>query len=305
MKPEAIIPNNPQLAGMAFMVNELQFTSQGHSLGLSLISPGWNGKDQPRPKFPLLVFLQGSSWTKPDRFYQLPQLCSYAQRGLAVASISHRNCLDGHPFPAYLVDAKAAIRFLRSQADQLGLDASRVAFMGTSSGGNTALLVGLTGDDPRYQTADYPGYSDAVSAVVDCFGPTDMLEYEGSNLPALLQSGIQLDALENLSRSPGVEAEVLQIMLALNGRQDLIQVATAMSPFRQVQDHKAYPPFLLMQGDRDAMVPLSQTEKMQARLLDAGASSRFIQVSGAGHEGSFWSAQVHSLIFDFLKTHLM
>ena len=83
---------------------------------------------------------------------------------------------EGNPFPAYLQDVKTAIRFLRAQGEEYGIDTERVAVCGSSSGGNTALLVGFTRDEERYKTEEYKEYSDKVKAVVECFGPTDLTE---------------------------------------------------------------------------------------------------------------------------------
>lgn len=79
-------------------------------------------------------------------------------------------------FPAYLEDVKAAIRYLRANARQWHVDPDRLGIWGTSSGGNTSLLVGLTADDPRYEDGTNVDESDAVKYVVSCFPPTDMLE---------------------------------------------------------------------------------------------------------------------------------
>ncbi|NLX82878.1 MAG: alpha/beta hydrolase [Clostridiales bacterium] len=304
MQPDIVLQNNPAFSGMATMRGDLAFTCEGHTHRILFITPGLEAKEGATARYPLIVFLQGSGWTSPSQYYQLPQLCSYAQQGFAVASISHRNSQEGHPFPAYLKDAKAAIRFLRSQADDLRIDPDNLAFWGTSSGGNTALLIGLTGDDPRYQTADYEGFSDAVSAVVDCFGPTDLLNYEGAEIPEIIRSNIPLDYEKMVSPAMLESNAFLAAILALLGKQKPIDVLRGMSPLYEVQDQKAYPPFLIAQGDMDTVVPFSQSERIHKRLLEAGANSTLVKVTGAEHEGSFWSEEMHALILRFIKEHL-
>lgn len=301
MEADIILSNNPGYEGMASMVEGLAYRCEGLEHPITLVRP--NRPEGSAQGSPLVVFLQGSGWTSPNRYYQLPQLCSYARRGLAVAAITHRDATEGHPFPGYLKDAKAAIRFLRSQAGELGLDPDRVAFFGTSSGGNTALLVGLTGDDSRYRSDDYADCSDAVRAVVDCFGPTDLLDYEGAPLPGLLGGGPEsLAALKAQAQAEG--NEMLQILLALFGDANPLTVLRAMSPLYEVRDGEACPPTLIVQGDSDQVVPLSQSLRMHRRLQEAGADSTLAVIRGAEHEGSFWSVEAHRLIFEFLKTHL-
>lgn len=284
MKPNLVLPNNPQYSGMALAIADIPFFCEGHKRLITLALPSsvqMNSKPAP---FPLIVFLQGSAWTSPDRYFQLPQLFRYAQNGIAVASIEHRDCTQGHPFPAFLKDAKAAIRFLRSAAGQYNLDPERIGFLGTSSGGNTALLVGLTGDDPRYETEDYQRYSSGVKAVCDCFGPADLLSIQKQGIPT--------------------SDEIMAIMMAIIGSQDMNQVLKSMSPIYEVQDGKSYPPFLLVQGDQDPLVPFAQSQSMHQRLQKAGAQSTLVQIAGAEHEGTFWSHDVHGLIYDFFKENL-
>lgn len=304
MNPDIILPNNPEFSGMAVMNDEMTFECEGQTQRMTLIMPGKMAREENKTRFPLVVFLQGSGWTAPNRFSQLPQLCAYAQKGIAVASITHRNSLDGNPFPAYLKDAKAAIRYLRSRAEELKIDENRIAFFGTSSGGNTALLVGLTGDDERYLTEDYKGYSDKVACVVDCFGPSDLIQFEGSPLPPLTQDG-QLPNQETLKalyqdRDQGM----LDILFALFGSQDAMAVLKAMSPIYEIKPGKQYPPFLIVQGSADDVVPMSQSVKMHQALKDAGQNSTLVEITNAEHEGTFWSDDLHTLIFEFLKTNL-
>ena len=303
MNPDIILPNNPEFNGMAEMNDEMTFECEGQTQRITLIMPEKMIRKKDETRFPLVVFLQGSGWTAPNRFYQLPQLCKYAQQGIAVASITHRNSLDNNPFPAYLKDAKAAIRYLRSKADELGIDEKRIAFFGTSSGGNTALLVGLTGNDERYLTEDYKGYSDKVACVVDCFGPSDLIHFEGGPLP--LTQSEQLPDLETLkAHYQGRDQGMLDVLFALFGSQDGVSVLKAMSPILEIKPGKQYPPFLIVQGSADDVVPMSQSVKMHQALKDAGQNSTLIEITNAEHEGTFWSDDLHRLIFEFLKTHL-
>ena len=284
MQHDILLHHNPSFNGMAMAMSDIPFFCEGQQQLLTLVTPAWDKNGEETPRFPAVVFLQGSAWTSPNRFFQLPQLCAYAQQGIAVASITHRDATEGNPFPAYLKDAKAAIRFLRAEADTLGLNPDRVGFFGTSSGGNTALLVGLTGDDPRYKTADYESYSDAVRLVVDCFGPADLMMIPEQEVAA--------------------NERIMGIMHSLIGEGDMQTVLKAMSPVYEVKNGQTYPPFLILQGDRDQDVPYAQSEKMHARLKEAGADSTLVLVQGAGHEGSFWSGELHALILDFIKKHI-
>ncbi|NLI61625.1 MAG: alpha/beta hydrolase [Clostridiales bacterium] len=284
-----VLKNNPELKGLALLVPDVTFsTATGVELKMQILMPWQESTEGPEaemPQRPLIVFLQGSGWTFPDVNYEIPQLAEYARRGYVVATITHRNYKEGHPAPAFLQDAKTAIRFLRKHADIYGIDPSRVCFWGTSSGGNTAMLVAMTGDDPKYKTSEYAQYSDSVSLAIQCFGPTDLVELVGDRAQA---SEIQ-------SHFDGFVGGSLS---------DNMSLLKEMSPFHIIDRDKDYPPLLILHGDADELVPYEQGEKMFKALVDNGKEVEMIRVENAPHEGSFWSCELHGEIMDFLKGKL-
>lgn len=283
------IQNNPSLKGMAHMIPDIVFsTAQGTELKMQLLKPWVDDTAQNKPTFPLIVFVQGSAWTFPDVYYELPQLAQLAREGYVVATLTHRNCLEGNPFPAFLQDIKTGIRFLRKNAAQYQIDPNRVGIWGTSSGGNTALLVGLTADDPRYETEEYAGYSDKVKLVVDCFGP------------ACLGDMLKID------ESPTLNEEFGPIFRGLLGGelQDNLPCLFELDPMNHIEPGKTYPPFLLLHGDNDMLVDYSVTEKLFHKMLDATIEADMVCIEGAPHEGSFWSEELLNIIREFIQRHL-
>ena len=273
---------DPSLEGMARLVRDVVYsTATGQELKLTLMLP-WNQKN-PRP---LVVFVQGSGWTHPDVDFEIPQLSQLARMGYVVATIDHRSATEGHPFPAYLQDTKTAIRFLRAHAAEYGIDPARVCIYGTSSGGNTALLVGLTGDDSRFKTDEYSQQSDSVQLVVECFGPANLLHMLDSRACADPESIWQ------------------QVAQGLAGNNDPQTVIAAMSPVNYVLPNRAYPPFFLLHGDADTLVPYEQSLEMLQTLQAAGIDVRMARVHGAPHEGSFWSEGLVAEIFRYIRERL-
>lgn len=281
---------NPTLEGMAEIFPDITYSVEtGKDLKLTIIAPC---RDQNNEKdilrYPLIVFVQGSAFTFPNIYYEIPQLSNYAQKGYVVATLTHRNCLEGNPFPAYLQDVKTAIRFLRKHADEYGIDTNRIGIWGTSSGGNTALLVGLTQGKSEYITTEHPGYSDTVKCVVDCFGPTKMRELYNQNVRSEDQGLI--DIFHGLMGSKGDENGLMQL--------------DKMSPMYHVEDGKQYPPFLLIHGDADNLVPYEHSMDMYHVLMKAGIRTEMVCVENGPHEGTFWSRQLHDLILDFFRKNL-
>lgn len=274
------IASNPSLDGLADVQLDIVYSkASGQELKLALVTP-WGSKEKKEP-LPLVVFVQGSGFKSPNIGYELAQLAFYARNGIAVATVTHRNGLEGNPFPAYLQDVKTAIRFLRRQEKEFNIDGARIGIFGTSSGGNAALLAGLTGDDSRYKTDEYSEESDAVRLVVECFGPTNLEP-----------------VLEYIAADPNPEKNVFH---ALAGKRDIKQLLHEISPVNHVEAGRAYPPFLLVHGSRDSTVPYQQMLTMFRRLHDAGADVQAVCVDGAPHEGSFWSWELHETILGFIK----
>ena len=141
----------------------------------------WTSWCRPRQgPAPLVVWIHGGAWMIGDRRY-LPETLRPNQifdellaAGLAVATIDYRHALEA-PFPAQLHDAKAAVRYLRAHADELGIDAARIGVWGESAGGHLAALVGLTAHRPDLEgDLGVVGPSSAVDVVVDWYGVSDL-----------------------------------------------------------------------------------------------------------------------------------
>lgn len=272
------LPMNPTLAGQAEIKEHIRYSQNGQEL--TLILPWAAGDDYSKgPKRPLILFVQGSSWTTPNLGYEIPMLSHFAEEGCIVATVSHRSAQDGFPFPAFLEDVKCAIRFLRANAETYSIDPERIMAFGTSSGGNTVCLLGLTGDDPALKTAEYADQSDAVCAVAACFAPTD--------LPALF---------DYLKAMPNITAVMAAYFGADPAQWD--SVMRRWSPVYRVEAGKAYPPFLLLHGTADPVVLCDQMDKLYTRLAEAGADVQAYYVDGAEHEGNFWSPDVRRVIHD-------
>src|SRR3954451_16962648 len=210
---------------------------------------------------PVVVWIHGGAGREGDRRYLPPTMPHESlfekavSAGLALATIDYR--LSGEPkFPAQLHDVKAAIRYLRHYARALGIDGERIGIGGESAGGHLAALAALTGDGPAELEGDVgrPG----PSTRIDCAAPWY----------ALLDTR-PLD----LSHPDDVVATLL------GGR--TAELAERASPVHYVT--AGAPPFLLLHGERDGVVPIEQSERMHAALRAVGADTEFVPVPGADH----------------------
>ncbi|MGY1643517.1 alpha/beta hydrolase fold domain-containing protein [Geodermatophilus sp. SYSU D00703] len=218
---------------------------------------------------PAVVFLHGGGWRLGSRrsagpAFPGPALFEeVARAGIAVASVDYR--LSGEAvWPAQLSDAKAAVRWLRARAGELGIDAGRVAAWGESAGGHLAALLGLTADDAALEgDVGVTGPSSAVTAVAAWYPPTDLAGFAG-------------DAGADPADASTREAQLLGAPPAA-----VPDLAAQASPVTHVSP--AAPPFLLLHGTADRFVPCVQSERLAAALDAAGADVTLHTYPGADH----------------------
>ena len=226
----------------------------GRDLALDLYLP-----QRPLRPVPILVYIHGGGWIELDKSW-----CPYPTRLLeqeyAVASVDYRLLDQGGQFPANLHDCKAAVRWMRAHAEEYGLDGTHIAAWGDSAGGHLAALIGLTGDVPELEgEVGTPGVSSRVQAVCTYFGVFDLV--------AMLEGSPHADLIAGLigANPPAAHVDKLQ----------------AASPITYVSSDA--PPFLILHGDADTSVPLSQSVALYEALWKAGADVRLHVVHGGEH----------------------
>ena len=247
--------------------------------------------EQPADKpLPVIVWIHGGAWLGGSKAGN--PAARFARQGYASASINYRLSQEAK-FPAQIHDCKAAIRYLRANAKQHNLDPARIAVWGSSAGGHLVALLGTSGGVKELE-GDVGGnldQSSAVQAVVNWFGPTD-----------LTMMGKQATADSTMDHDSPKSPESLLIGGAV---QENKEKAAKANPITYVVDGRAYPPFLIMHGDKDNLVPHGQSELLYAALKRVGAEVTFKTVVGAGHGGpGFNTPENRKLVDEFFEKHL-
>tara|TARA_R110002072_G_scaffold145460_1_gene291899 strand:+ start:27925 stop:30336 length:2412 start_codon:yes stop_codon:yes gene_type:complete len=260
------------------VIREIEFAKpDGHSLKLDLYLPA----DRSEP-VPVVVFVHGGGWKNGSRESGEKTAAWLTEHGIAVASIDYR-LIDVAQWPAQINDCYAAVRWVRDHADKYGLDGDHIGAWGTSAGGHLVALMG---------TRAFPGKeatSSRVQAVCDWFGPSELMTMPPNNV------GNGRTA-EDVAKSNGAK------LLGATVR-DVPKLAADASGIDHVTSDD--PPFLIMHGDKDPGVPLEQSQKLHARLVNAGVSSRLHVVEGAGHGGKQFSTdESRSIVAHFFKRTL-
>ena len=271
-----------QLALGTTVYRDLDYVTNGHERQkLDLYRP------EQGENLPLILWIHGGAFKMGSKEgnEDNPLPLHYLAQGYAVASINYR--LSQHAiFPAQIEDCKAAVRWLRARAPLFKLDPNRFAAWGPSAGGNLAAMLGTTGDVVEFEVGENLDVSSRVQCVVDYFGPTDFLQMDAQRLP----DGMIHDTAD----SP--ESELVGGPIQANKE----KVARA-NPITYVTSDA--PPFLIVHGDQDPLVPYQQSVLLVEALAGAGVEVAFYTVAGGGH-GRFTDPVVPAMTTEFLTRRL-
>ena len=229
--------------------------------------------------WPTLVYVHGGSWMHGDKSEAAPFAGPLTSLGYLFVSINYR-LYPPSTFPSMIEDVKCAIRSLRAHAGEYNLDTNRIAAMGASAGGHLVSLLGTTKPEDGWDVGEYTDQSSRVRAVISMAGVMDL----SRNFP---------------------NADIEMVKQAGFGEHNIVQA----SPISHVTSDD--PPFLLIHGDQDALVPYEQSQLMYERLIQANVPAQLIIVKNIGHSfiepdadasPSLW--EINQIILEFLAKYL-
>ena len=259
----------------AQFIGDLQYIPHGHARNrLDLYLP-----QRVMGSLPVVVWIHGGGWRGGGKEGG-PALSLLARR-YAVASINYRLSQDA-VFPAQLEDCKAAIWWLRTNAAKFRIDPARMGVWGESAGGHLAALLGTTGGIEEWNgdDANRSWQRSCVQCVVDWYGPVDLARWNSrGDINAMITQLIGGDPHGNMEK------------------------ARKASPVTHVNKNAA--PFLIMHGDQDDSVPLSQSAMLAKALKEAGVEFSLQIIKGGGHGGPEFTSQRNiRLVEAFFAKHL-
>jgi acetyl esterase/lipase/esterase/lipase superfamily enzyme len=242
-------------------------------------------RDNPgKTPLPVVMWVHGGAWMEGDKFPT--PAARLVANGYAVASVEYR--LSGEAkFPAQLYDLKAAVRWLRANAQQYNLDGTHIGAWGSSAGGHLVAMLGSTGNVKELEGDEgNPDQSSRVQAVVDFFGPIDLMR------------------MDPTATRPKPYTKDLPEALLLGGPLlDNQAKAEAANPITYITPATA--PFLIVHGSADSVVPPRQSEYLQIALKRAGVENDLVYVPGAGHDtGEVETASVADMVDTFFDKQL-
>jgi acetyl esterase/lipase len=228
---------------------------------------------------PAILYVPGGGFTSAAHRKFIEIRLALAQAGFVVAAAEYRVVPD--IFPASLEDGKAAIRYLRSHADEYGVDPDRIGVLGDSAGGWLAQMLAMTGDTSDYDRGDWLDTSAAVQAAVSLYGISDL-----RNIGAGFSETVgQVHASTASTEALLVHGVAFGDFAGATIGSDPVK-ALAASPVGHMSGAK--PPLMLMHGSADDLVSPVQSEQMATALREREAEADYVVVDGAGHGDGPW-----------------
>jgi len=271
LKARGIVPKplKPQLPANVSEHLDVVYAKYGErEMKLDLCVP----KDAKKPMAAVVV-VHGGGWLKGDKskFRTLAQ--QLAANGFATAAISYR--LGGEAkYPAAIHDCNASVRWLRANAKTYGIDPKRIGAVGGSAGGHLVAMLGVAGDKDGFDpdAGLYHDYSCRVQAVVPLYGVHDFAAFSESR-------GIGLSEKERI-------------------------FCELASPVTYLSSDD--PPFLILHGTRDSLVPYAQSEILQSAASEVNVEGELHIIKGAKHSFHLQPKQqdVRPLVIGFFDKHL-
>lgn len=251
--------------------------------------------DDSTKAYPVIISVHGGAFMFGDKADgQVNPMLEGLKRGYAVVSINYR--LSGEAlFPKNINDVKAAIRWVKANAKQYKLYPDKIALWGGSAGGNLSALAGTSGNVKELEDLSLgnANQTSLVQAVVDWFGPTDFLKMDEQ----LTATG---NGKPDHSEANSPESKVLgQKITEIPDKVKLANPETYIS--------KDDPPFLVMHGSKDHLVPTQQSTNFAATLKKILGKKKvtLYVLQGAKHGGpEFETTENLNIVFSFLDKYL-
>jgi acetyl esterase/lipase len=222
----------------------------------------WRRPDLPTDRAPVLVFVPGGAWIHGSRMLQgLPLLAHLAEQGWVCVAIDYR-VAPHHRWPRHIQDVKAALAWTRANASSLGGDPTFVAIAGCSAGGHLASLAGLLPNDPEFDAGLPTGADTLVNAVVSIYGRYDWVDRSTPERDRFVAFLERVVVRKRLTRHRDIFAKASPI----------------------VQVHADAPPFLVVHGSADRIIPVAQAQMFVNELRALSRSVvGYLEIPGADH----------------------
>jgi len=253
----------------------------GIELKLRLVYPETLDENK---KYPLFFHVQGSAWMKQNLNSHILDFKDIITHGYILAVVEYRPS-DVALFPAQVLDAKCAMRYIQSHSDELHIDMKNVFISGESSGGHTSSMCWATWKNSKLDYTDEPLC--IVRGFVDLYGV--------SNLSTIHK---YCSAFDHAESSPAT------MIIGVDSILDNLDLALKASPIYYIDNESNNDPLLIMHGNKDRVVPFEQSIELYEKCVNYNKNVEFYCVDDADHGGNvFYCQDTLNVIIDFLEKY--
>lgn len=253
---------------------------KGKPLALDLYTP----KNATTEKLPVLIYVHGGGWVEGDKVVNADNYLETTVKKLidkqyVVISINYTLLSDSIHFPLPLEDTKDAIRWVRKNAEKYNLDTNNIGLFGASAGAHLSLMAAYTPDNTYLGNPELSSYSAKVNYVIDHYGPADLNKLFHTKLGTIPVALIGLMS----KKIVGLQENLVKGISGYNIRKDQDSAIDYLKTISPAYFVSGGVPTLIVQGNNDKIVPLSQSKKLHRKLNRAKIQNSLIVVDGGVH----------------------
>ncbi|MFZ4931027.1 alpha/beta hydrolase fold domain-containing protein [Chryseobacterium sp. Mn2064] len=253
---------------------------KGNPIQLDIFTP----KNTSAEKLPVLIYIHGGGWVEGDKIihadnYVETTIAKLMAKNYAVVSINYTLLNDNTHFPLPLEDTKDAIRWVRKNAEKYNFDTHNIGLFGASAGAHLALMAAYTPDNTYIGNSELSSYSAKVNYVIDHYGPADLNTLFHTRLGTIPVAMIGLISKKIVT----LQQNLVKGLSGYDVKKDqdrAIEYFKTISPVYFVSDAVTT---LIVQGNSDKIVPLSQSKKLYRKLKRAKVQTSLIVVDKGVH----------------------
>ncbi len=249
----------------------------GMALTMTVLTPKQN------PNGRAIISVLSGNWVSSERMREgFPEkIQMYIDRGYTVFGVMV-GCQPRYTIPDEIIDLKRAVRFIRYNAKDFGIDAGKIGITGSSSGGHLSLMVATSDETVNSKSTDpVDKVSSRVQAAAVFYPPTDFINFGGPNTSETInQAGLVFTGVA-AAFDFKYWSDTSKTYVTITDTKKRLAIAKEISPVNSVSPDD--PPVIIIHGDKDVLVPKQQSESIIAKFKEAKVPFNLIIKEGGGH----------------------
>ena len=249
----------------------------GMALTMTVVTPALKSNGR------AIISLLSGNWVSADRMREgfAERTGMYLEKGYTVFGVMVSS-QPRYAIPDEVADLKRAVRFIRYNAKEYGVDPGKIGITGSSSGGHLSLMIATADDITDSKSTDpVDKVSSRVQAAAVFYPPTDFINFGGVNTTGTINQAGLVMARVAAAFDFKVWNDTTGTYISVTDTKKRLAIAKEISPINAVSSDD--PPVIIIHGDKDVLVPKQQSESIIAKFKEAGVTNELIIKEGGGH----------------------